>query len=116
MSACPDDHPATPDGRYFVHGGRLWRCSNPDLPDDERQRLVRKLMDARRAVSAAKKSDDPDAEREARARVHSAKVALGERGPTWWEGDEDHNRMAPENTPYADWWRGLSDDERATGT
>jgi len=43
------------------------------------------------------------AEREARARVHEAKVALGERGPTWWDG-EDYNRMRPENTPYAEWW------------
>ena len=114
MSACPDGLPSTPDGRYFVHGGRLWRCSNPDLPDDERQRLVRELMDARRAVGQATRADDEDAEREARARVHEAKVALGEWGPTWWDG-EDHNRHAPENTPYADWWAGLSDDEREAG-
>ncbi len=116
MSVCPEHLPATPDGRYFVHGGRLWRCSNPHLPDNERQRLVRELMDARRAVGAAKKADDPEAEQAARARVHQAKVALGERGPTWWDGDEDVNRMAPANTPYADWWRGLTDAERAAGT
>ena len=89
MSTCPDHLPSTPDGRYFVHGGRLWRCSNPDLSD---------------------------AEREARARVHTAKVALGERGPTWWGADADHNRYAPENTPYAEWWASLSDDERAAGS
>ena len=82
----------------------------------ERQRLVQALMDARRAVGAAKKAGDADAEREARDQVHHAKVALGERGPTWWDGDEDFNRMAPENTPYVDWWRGLSDDEREAGT
>ncbi len=29
------------------------------------------------------------AERAARDRVHAAKVALGERGPKWWEGDGD---------------------------
>lgn len=115
MSACPNGLPATPDGRYFVHGGRLWRCTNPALPADERQRLVRELMDARRAVGQAKRSDDADAERAARARVHEAKVGLGERGPTWWDG-EDCNRKAPENTPYADWWAGLSDAERAAGT
>lgn len=115
MSACPEHLPSTPDGRYFVHGGRLWRCSNPTLPDDERERLVRELMDARRAVGAATRAEDNDAEREARARVHAAKVALGERGPTWWDG-EDVNQKAPKNTPYADWWAGLSDEERAAGS
>ena len=49
-------------------------------------------------------------------RPHDAKVALGERGPTWWGADADHNRYAPQNTPYADWWAGLSDDERAAGS
>ncbi|MGB3541825.1 hypothetical protein [Rubrivirga sp.] len=114
MSTCPDHLPSTPDGRYFVHGGRLWRCSNPALEDDERDRLTRELMDARRAVGTAKRASDPDAEKEARSRVHQAKVALGERGPTWWDG-EDHNRHAPKNTPYAEWWAGLEDDQRAPG-
>lgn len=114
MSTCPDHLPSTPDGRYFVHGGRLWRCSNPDLGEDERDRLVKDLMDARRAVGQAKRADDADAEKDARSRVHEAKVALGERGPTWWDGP-DHNRKSPENTPYADWWAGLSDDERVPG-
>jgi hypothetical protein len=71
-------------------------------------------MDARRAVGTAKRAADAEAERSARARVHTAKVALGERGPTWW-GGEDVNRKAPENTGYADWWASLSDDERAPG-
>lgn len=109
------DHlPQTPDGRYFVHSGRLWRRTNPTLPEPERERLVNELMDARRGVGAAKRADDAEAEREARSRVHTAKVALGERGPTWWDGP-DHNRMAPRDTPYADWWAGLSDDERECG-
>lgn len=106
--------PVTPDGRYFVHGGRLWRRANPALPEAERERLVGELMDARRAVGAAKRADDPDAERAARARVHAAKVALGERGPTWWDGP-DENRRAPENTGYAAWWAGLPPAERAAG-
>ena len=29
--------------------------------------------------------EDPRAEKAARERVHAAKVALGERGPKWWE-------------------------------
>ena len=104
MSACPDHLPSTPDGRYFVHRGILWRCSNPALDDDERQKLVRDLMRARRDVGTAKRAGDEDGEKDARRRVHAAKVGLGERGPLWWGGDEDHNRMKPENTPYAEWW------------
>ena len=67
----------TPDGRYIIVRGRLWRAANPDLPDDNRQSLVNQLMDARRAVGAAKRDGDPEAERLARARVNEAKVALG---------------------------------------
>ncbi len=110
------DHlPQTPDGRYFVTGGRLWRRSNPDLPADERERLVHELMDARRAVGTATRAKDAGAEHAARARVDAAKVALGERGPTWW-GGEDVNRRAPPNTVYAEWWAALSDADRAAGS
>jgi hypothetical protein len=49
-------NPTPPDGQYFVVKGRLWRCSNPALDEDERQRLVNELMDAGRAVKAAKAS------------------------------------------------------------
>lgn len=103
MSTCPDHLPTTPDGRYFVHRGILWRCSNPRLDEEERQRLVNVLMEARRQVGAALRSGDTERERTARARVHETKVALGERGPTWWDGP-DYNRMKPENTPYSAWW------------
>jgi hypothetical protein len=44
-------------------------------------------MSARRAVGAAKRAADPEAERRARDRVHAAKVAMGERGPAWWARD-----------------------------
>ncbi len=77
----------TSDGRYIVVDGRRWRASDPNLPEAERQRLVDELMAARRDVGAAKRSGDAEAERAARARVHAAKVALGERGPPWWETD-----------------------------
>lgn len=65
--------------------GRRWRASDPGLPEERRQELVNQLMAARRDVGAAKRADDPTAEREARDRVHAAKVALGERGTPWWE-------------------------------
>lgn len=75
----------TPDGRYIVVDGRRWRASDPRLPEARRQELVDELMDARRAVGAAKRAGDDAAEKAARSRVHAAKVALGERGKPWWE-------------------------------
>lgn len=84
--------------------GRLWRRSNPGLPEAERQALVDELMSARRAVRAALKND-PDALRAARARVQAAKEALGERGPVWWTGGApDENRRLAKNSRYADWF------------
>jgi hypothetical protein len=41
-------NPTTPDGHYFVVIRQLWRCSNPSLSKDVRQRLVNDLMAARR--------------------------------------------------------------------
>jgi hypothetical protein len=75
----------TPDGRYVVIDGRRWRGSDPALPEARRKALVRELMSARSAVGWAKRRQDADAERAARERVHAAKVALGERGPKWWD-------------------------------
>lgn len=101
MSASAGGHPVTPDGRYFVVRGRLWRMSNPALSEESRERLVRDLMTARRAVRAK----EPDA----RARVDSAKRGLGERGPVWWDdGAKDWNRHLAKNTPYADWYAHLA--------
>ncbi|WP_166926556.1 hypothetical protein [Xanthomonas sp. 60] len=95
----------TPDGRYLVVRGRLWRTSNPALPDAQRQRLVTQLMDARRAVKDALASGDEQDLRDARGDVDAAKVALGERGPVWWEdGAPDYNRHLAKNTPYAAWF------------
>ena len=82
--------------------GRLWRTSNPHLPESLRESLVRDLMRARRDVAAAKRENDAALEKDARARVHAAKVALGERGPVWWDdGAPDYNRHLLKNTPYA---------------
>lgn len=75
----------TPDGRYVIIDGRRWRATDPSIPEERRQELVGELMSARRAVGAAKRAGDEEAERAARDRVHAAKVALGERGPPWWE-------------------------------
>lgn len=103
-------HPTTPDGRYFVVKGQLWRCSNPSLSDEVRQNLVSALMQARRAVKEAKAVDDAQRLRSARAKVDAAKVALGERGPVWWsDGSPDYNRKKAIATPYADWYASLGD-------
>ncbi|MDF9874353.1 hypothetical protein OKW18_006491 [Streptomyces pratensis] len=75
----------TPDGRYIVVKGRKWRATDPEIPEDVAARLRRHLMAARRAVAASRRKDDTAAEKRARSRVHTAKVALGERGTPWWE-------------------------------
>ena len=68
----------TEDGHYLIARGRLWRKSNPDLSDSDRNRLVAKLMFARRAVRDA--SGDREKLVEARKLVDAAKVGLSERG------------------------------------
>ncbi|HEX8705763.1 MAG TPA: hypothetical protein VF815_43410 [Myxococcaceae bacterium] len=101
-------YPVTPDGRYFVVRGRLWRCSNPALGPRQRATLTHLLMRARADVGRALQAGDREAERAARARVHRAKIGLGERGPVWWtDGAEDFNRRMVWNTPYASWYAQL---------
>jgi hypothetical protein len=98
-----NSYPNTPDGRYFVVRGRLWRRSNPDLDDELRESLVKELMAARRAVRDAKVQ--PEAMAAARKRVNDVKIALGERGAAWWkDGAPDFNRHLIKNTPYAEWF------------
>lgn len=97
--------PRTPDGRYIVVRGRLWRASDPSLTDEARAAHTAALMDARRAVRDAQRAGDERALKRARAAVQRAKVALGERGPVWWtDGAPDYNRHMARNTPYAEWW------------
>jgi len=107
------DYPETPDGRYFVSKGRLWRKTDPSLDDSERRAAVKALMQARRDVGRAETEAQ---ERDARDRVDAAKKRLGERGPVWWDdGAPDETRKAPWNSSYAEWWDGLDDDARARG-
>lgn len=104
--------PVTPDGRYFIIRGRLWRCADPSLPEDRRTALVSDLMRARRAVGQAKRTGDPAAMKQAREAVDAAKVALGERGAVWWQdGSPDFNRHMARNTPYAGWYESISGEE-----
>ena len=100
-------HPVTPDGRYFVVRGRLWRMSNPALPDDVREKLVGDLMAARRGVAKARKACSEAAEADLHAAVDRIKQALGERGAVWWDdGAPDLNRHMARTTEYATWFAG----------
>lgn len=102
MSATTTDGMCTPDRRYMVIRGRLWRLSNPFLDPADHERLVSELMSARRAVRAAA---DPQVRVAARQRVDAAKRALGERGDVWWQdGAPDYNRKPVLDTPYAAWF------------
>lgn len=95
----------TPDGRYIVVRGRLWRTSNPHLSEAQRAALVHDLSAARRAVKAALALEDPQPLAAARSAVHQAKLGLGERGAPWWtDGAPDFNRFLAKNTPYAQWY------------
>ena len=78
----------TADGHHVIIDGQKWRATNPNLPEEQRQKLVKELMKARRDVGAALKKGDKESEAEARHRVNEAKVALGERGPKWWEEEK----------------------------
>lgn len=97
----------TEDGHFVVIHGRRWRATDPDVPDDVAAELRRSLMAARRAVGAALRAHDEDAERAARAGVHRAKTALGERGTPWWEQSAAERR--------ARWQAGLPTEPTAAG-
>jgi hypothetical protein len=80
----------TDDGHYVVIGGRRWRDTDPAIPEERRAELTRILMAWRREVRRAKGTAGEPA---ARAGVHAAKVALGDRGtPPWWEQTDDQRR------------------------
>lgn len=107
------DYPRTPDGRYFVAKGKLWRCTDPSLEDSARRAFIKKLMQGRRAVMLAKTEDET---RAARAEVDAAKRSLGERGPVWWDDSApDEGGKHPKNSSYADWWFSLSAQDRDKG-
>jgi len=101
----------TPDGRYIVVQGRLWRAANPTLPAERKVRYMRELLNGRRALKAAKLSGEEAAITAARQMVALAQVGLGERGKVWWkDGAPDLNRTLVKNTPYAPWYEALGID------
>ena len=105
MSKTAAAHPITPDRRYFVVRGRLWRLTDPSLDPERHGELVRELMTLRRSLRDLPFGPDRTA---ARKRLDGTKIALGERGPVWWDdGSPDYNRRMAKNTPYADWYAGV---------
>jgi hypothetical protein len=82
----------TADGRFLVVEGRRWRTADPNLPEDVRERLPHHLGVGRSGVRSARRAGDDDAVAAARATVQLAKTGLGERGPAWWEQDDDERR------------------------
>ena len=101
----------TPDGRYFVSRGRLWRKSDPNLPDQERRAAIKSLMQARHS---SKTVSTAQAAAAAKSAVEEAKRRLGEIGQVWWsDGAPDETGRHPANSSYADWWMQLPDAVRA---
>jgi hypothetical protein len=101
-------YPDTPDGRYFIVRGRLWRKSDPSLLPQERALLVKRLMAARRAVALAR--INPSLLVPARLEIDRVKRLIGERGPVWWtDGAPDLNRHLVKNTPYSAWYSSQED-------
>lgn len=55
------------------------------------------------------RAGDAAAREHARQAVDAAKHALGERGDAWWtDGAPDYNRHMAQNSPYSEWFDGLS--------
>src|SRR5690349_11689503 len=69
MMTGPLDQVRTPDERYLIVRGRLWRTTNPHLAPKERTAWVARLMAARRAMGVARRRGDVAAGRDARACV-----------------------------------------------
>jgi hypothetical protein len=86
----PPDVEHTDDGHHVVIDGRRWRATDPAIPEPEAAVLRRWLMAARRDVGVRKRRGDDTGP--ARARVHAAKTALGERGTPWWEQSDEQRR------------------------
>ena len=68
-------------------------------------------MDARRAIGRIGTTGATADLTGPCAAVHAAKVALGERGPVWWnDGAPDLNRHMARNSIYSGWFAELNAD------
>ena len=55
----------TEDGRYIIVDGRHWRTTDPRLDEMTRQKLVNDLMQARRDIAQAHRTNDTALEADA---------------------------------------------------
>ena len=79
---------------------------SPRLSAEERARLLEEL---KRARATQRRAKSLAARRAARAHVDAAKVALGERGPVWWDdGAPDYDGARVADTPYRAWHAALA--------
>lgn len=75
--------------------------ANPNLLNDLKEQLIKQLMVARSGVRTTLRNQDDKALAASRHAVNTAKIALGERGPVWWDdGSPDLNRHMVKNTLY----------------
>ncbi len=90
--------------------GVMRRCTNPNLADGERRAYIKTLMQARMAMRSVATAEELA---DIRSRIDVAKTYLGEAGAVWWDdGAADVSGQHPSATEYANWWAGLTDDER----
>jgi hypothetical protein len=98
-------HPVTPDGRYFVVRGKLWRMANPNLSAEARSAFVSELMAARSAVRSAKLAGDQAAEAAGHHAVDVVKRNSANEVRYGGPMDPDLNRRMVRTTPYAAWFQ-----------
>ena len=91
--------PGDPGRQVFRRARPIVAHGQPRAPGIPAQGAASELIDARRAVAAAKRAGDLEAERAAHRAVDVAKQGLGERGPVWWsDGAPDRNRHVVRTT------------------
>lgn len=81
------------DERWLLIDGRRWRRTDPILSEQTVAALRSHLGKGRSGVRAGKRAGDDEAIAAARHRVGLAKQGLGERGPYWWD-EEEEDRLA----------------------
>lgn len=62
------------------------------------------------------RAHDDEARERVRSEVDAVKHRLGERGPAWWQdGTPDWKRHMARNSPYAEWFAQLPEEEESRG-
>ena len=67
----------TPDGRYLILRGRLWRATKPHLSKEEDYVLVKSLLQGRRMKGVAMRANYAHVQERARQEVDQVKRQFG---------------------------------------